>query len=85
MPIIVPVMVPHSTSYQSCGQAKFIESYNKDELINIGCACECGVYESGSRWWLWFKINGNYKYYASSYDSREEAKKKLIEIFEDKK
>ena len=82
MPIILPLFL-HS-SYGSSGPTKFVESYEKDSLININMSSECGVYHSSGYWWIWFKINGNTKYYFFPFDTREEAKKHLVTILNEK-
>lgn len=76
---IVPI---HSHSHAYKGSPYFIESYEKDEYINVGDSKRCGVYQSGNRWWIYFE---NYddifcKYYVESYFTREQAKEKLEQI-----
>jgi hypothetical protein len=71
IPVTIPYFSPHYYPGNN-GSSHFIEAYD-DRLININAAHECGVYESYGDWWIWFKINGNTKYYKYTFDTKEEA------------
>jgi len=78
---VIPIIIPinsHSNSNNS-EFIYFIPSYD-ESYINIGASSECGTYKSYGKWWIWFKINGNTKYFAHSYENKKDANDQLIKI-----
>ncbi len=77
--IIIPVH-SHSKAYShTSGINLFVPSYD-ERYINIGACTECGTYKSSGEWWIWFKIEGNTKYFAYPFQSKKEADDELINI-----
>lgn len=79
----IPVIIPPKNNVIN-PYPKFIENYDGG-YFNISASTECGVYESSGKWWIWFKINGNYKYFLNSFKSKEEASIYLLKILESEK
>jgi hypothetical protein len=78
---VVPIIIPvHSrSSSHISGVNCFVPSYD-ERYINIGASTECGTYKSLGEWWIWFKIEGNTKYFAYPYSSKKEADDELIKL-----
>jgi hypothetical protein len=79
MPIVIPASPQH---HYAGGRTYFIESYDGG-YINIGASTACDVYYSNKKWWLWFKIAGNHRYYANAFETEEEARKELLKIIQE--
>jgi len=78
IPIPIPIVIP-MTNHQSSGNPIYIKS-NKGTYINISAATECDTYECWGSFWVRFCINGSIKYYAESYNTKDEAEKALMYI-----
>ena len=65
--------------FQASGTVNFIPAYD-DKFVNICFAKECGVSRHGSEYWIWFSVDGNMRYYAIPFSSKELATEFLIKI-----
>lgn len=82
--IIVPIHQSAKHHYHTNTGMHFIK-LDDDRTINLGAVAECGVYKSYGSWWIWFKVEGNYRYYYPSFETRDEAEKILCILLEETK
>jgi hypothetical protein len=76
--VFIPIVIP-ITKQQTAGVPVFIRSY-QGTYINVAASTECDTYYSCGRYWVRFCINGWIKYYAESFETKEEAEKALHAI-----